>query len=151
MIVGIGSDLLEIGRVRHILEQTTGSRFLERVLTPAERKLAEKRQGRLAEFTAGRFAAKEAVVKALGCGIGKLVSLQDIEVLPDTQGKPVCRLSEAAWQRLGLRGADSDTDDSGGVVIHLTITHNETMAMAHAVAEKLGSGSDSSQTSSARG
>ncbi|MEK8131140.1 holo-ACP synthase [Paenibacillus filicis] len=137
MIIGVGSDLLEIERVRKILEQEAGKRFLERILTPGERKLAEKRQRRLAEFVAGRFAAKEAVVKAFGCGIGKLISLQDMEVLPDASGKPVCRLSDAAWQRLGQCSLGTASDGEG-VIIHLSITHSETMAMAYAVVEQAG-------------
>ncbi|SDE63081.1 holo-[acyl-carrier protein] synthase [Paenibacillus sp. UNCCL117] len=138
MIVGVGTDLLEIARIMSILEQGTGRRFLERVLTPAERCLADRRQKRLAEFVAGRFAAKEAVVKALGCGLGKLVSLQDIEVLPDSLGKPVCRISEAAWQRLGMRPAELGKGQ-GGIILHLSISHSETMAMAYAVAEQVDS------------
>lgn len=133
MIIGIGTDLLEIARVRSILEQRTGARFLERVLTPRERELAQARKGRLAEFTAGRFAAKEAVTKALGCGIGKQVSLQDIEVLPDEKGKPICRLSNAAWARLYPAGSEPSAAE---LVIHLSITHSESAAMAYAVVER---------------
>ncbi|MCS7459020.1 holo-ACP synthase [Paenibacillus doosanensis] len=128
MIIGIGTDLLDIGRVKNIVDGSSGQRFIERVLTPAERDLADARKGRLAEFVAGRFAAKEAVSKALGCGIGKLVSLQDIEVLPDDAGKPLCRLSEEAWLRLGM--------EAGAAVIHLSITHTDTAAMAYAIAER---------------
>lgn len=130
MIIGIGTDLLEIGRMARILEQASGERFLERVLTERERSLAAKRRGRLAEFAAGRFAAKEAVAKAFGCGIGRQLGFQDIEVLPDGCGKPVCRLSEAAWGRLGL--------DPAATVCHLSITHGETAAMAYAVVEHVG-------------
>ncbi|WP_282943219.1 holo-ACP synthase [Paenibacillus sp. RC67] len=126
MIIGIGTDLLDIARVKSILASTAGERFMQRILTEAERELAAQRKGRLAEFVAGRFAAKEAVSKALGCGIGKQVSLQDMEVLPDALGKPVCRVSEEAIQRLQL---------PIGTVIHLSITHTETMAMAYAVVE----------------
>ncbi|MCZ8523881.1 MULTISPECIES: holo-ACP synthase [Paenibacillus] len=133
MIIGIGTDLLDIARVRSILEQPAGERFLQRVLTPAERELAAARRGRLAEFTAGRFAAKEAVVKALGCGIGKEVGLHDIEVLPDAKGKPHCRLSEAALQRLAEGGTDVR-----GLIVHLSITHSDTAAMAYAMAERRG-------------
>jgi len=128
MIIGIGTDLLDIERVRKILDSSSGSRFADRVLTPRERELAAGRKGRLAEFTAGRFAAKEAVSKALGCGIGKQVSLQDIEIIPDPLGKPVCRVSEEALGRLSLNPA--------AVVIHLSITHTESMAMAYAVVEE---------------
>ncbi|UUZ90909.1 holo-ACP synthase [Paenibacillus sp. P25] len=87
MIIGVGTDLLEIARVRSILERPSGDRFLQRVLTEKERELATAKQGRLAEFTAGRFAAKEAVVKALGRGIGKEVSFRDVEVLAGSERK----------------------------------------------------------------
>ncbi|WP_028551787.1 holo-ACP synthase [Paenibacillus sp. UNC451MF] len=126
MIIGIGTDLLDIARVKSILESTAGERFMQRILTEAERELASQRKGRLAEFVAGRFAAKEAVSKALGCGIGKQVSLQDMEVLPDALGKPGCRLSDEALQRLQL---------PNGAIVHLSITHTESMAMAYAIVE----------------
>lgn len=126
MIAGVGIDLLDIGRVRKLLAQPHGERFVERVLTPQERELAAKRGGRLAEFVAGRFAAKEAIVKALGCGIGREVGFQDICVLPDKKGKPECRLTEAAWMRLGRMEP---------LNLHLSITHSDTTAGAYAVAE----------------
>ncbi|MEF3306729.1 holo-ACP synthase [Paenibacillus sp. GYB003] len=130
MIAGVGIDLLDIERVRRLLEQPHGARFVERVLTPEERELAGRRgRARLAEFVAGRFAAKEAVVKALGCGIGREVGFQDIRILPDDCGKPECRLSDAAWVRLGR---------SRPLRLHLSITHSATTAGAYAVAETEG-------------
>jgi holo-[acyl-carrier protein] synthase len=126
MIVGIGTDLVEIARMRKALEQSTGTRFLERILTPRERELALKRKGRLAEFAAGRFAAKEAVVKALGCGIGKQVGFQDVEVLPNELGKPECRIPAEALERAG----------HGNIRIHLSITHTEAIASAYAIVER---------------
>lgn len=129
MIAGVGIDLVEIERVTKLLQQPHGERFIERVLTPEERELARKRRGRLAEFIAGRFAAKEAVVKALGCGIGREVGFQDIRVLPDACGKPECRLSDAAWSRLPW---------SKPLKLHLSITHSASMAGAYAVAEQEG-------------
>lgn len=126
MIAGVGIDLLEIERIRKLLGQPHGERFVERVLTPEERELAARRGGRLAEFVAGRFAAKEAVVKALGCGIGREVGFQDIAIVPDERGKPECRLSAAAWARLGKEAPSS---------IHLSITHSATMAGAYAIVE----------------
>jgi holo-[acyl-carrier protein] synthase len=127
MIIGIGIDLVDIARVNKIMKSSTGKRFAARVLTSGEQELAAKRQGRLAEFIAGRFAAKEAVSKALGCGIGKQVSLQHIEVLPDERGKPICRVAVEALQRLQLTPECT--------VIHLSITHTESTAMAYVVVE----------------
>lgn len=129
MIYGIGHDLLEIGRVVRVLDGRQGERFLRRVLTPAELGIARERGPRLAEFVSGRFAAKEAIVKALGCGIGHMVGFEDIEIVPDKLGKPGVTLSEEAWNRLSLPGGND-------YVIHLSITHQPGMASAFAVVER---------------
>src|SRR5690348_9099261 len=102
MIYGVGMDMLEISRMKKIMEGKAAQRFLERILTPSERELAAARRGRLSEFIAGRFAVKEAVVKALGCGIGQHVGFQDIEVLPDALGKPCCTITASSLERLNL-------------------------------------------------
>jgi holo-[acyl-carrier protein] synthase len=131
LIIGVGTDLVEIGRVRRFLEDKSGPRFLARVLTPAECRLAEERKGRQAEFVAGRFAAKEAVVKALGTGIGSVTGFQDIEVLPTTGGQPRAVLSAAALERLGLCNGES------GLLIHLSITHIQEFAAAYVIVERI--------------
>jgi holo-[acyl-carrier protein] synthase len=128
MIYGVGMDLLEISRMKKIMEGNAAQRFLERILTVAERDLAAARKGRLSEFIAGRFAAKEAVVKALGCGIGQQIGFQDIEVLPDALGKPCCTLATVVLNRLSLP-LDST------LRIHLSITHSESMAAAYVIIE----------------
>lgn len=128
MIYGIGHDVLEIGRVEEIAAGSLGRRFAQRILTGRELVLAEGKGLRTVEFIAGRFSAKEAVVKALGCGIGQTVGFRDIEILPDTLGKPVAVLSAGAWSRLGL------TEQKH--VIHLTITHSRGLASAFAVVER---------------
>lgn len=130
MIYGIGNDVLEIGRISTLLASRQGKGFLQRILTERELALAEGRKGKAAEFAAGRFAAKEAVVKALGCGIGAKVGFQDIEILPDREGKPVVSLSEEAWNRMLLA--------SGRHAIHLAITHSGDLASAFAVVEQVG-------------
>lgn len=130
MVIGVGIDLVEIARLKKTLGSSSGERFAEKVLTPLERELAELRPGRRVEFVAGRFAAKEAVVKALGCGIGAQVGFQDIEVRPDERGKPECRLSSTALARLGM------ADPEKQLRIHLSITHTNTMAAAYALIEQ---------------
>jgi len=132
LILGIGHDLEQLERVRGIITGKTGGRFIERVLTPAEREHAVSSFGpgvsdRWIEFTAGRFAAKEAVAKALGCGIGGVLGFQDIEILPEPGGRPVCRLSCSAFERLRL--------DPDRCVVHVTISHTRTMVSAVAIAE----------------
>lgn len=130
MIYGIGNDLVELERVRNMLEGPTGDRFKQRLLAPAEREQEAMRRGRRRlEFVAGRFAVKEAVSKALGTGIGGIVGLQDIEVLADEAGRPVCTLSEASRERLGWSEAD-------GWRVHVSISHSETTAAAFAVIER---------------
>lgn len=128
MIRGIGTDLTEVGRVARMLEGQAGERFLLRVLTEEERTLAAKRASRLAEFAAGRFAAKEAVAKALGCGIGGSLGFQDITVAADECGKPVCRLSERSGKLLGVGASDR---------LHVSITHTGAMASAFVVWEAM--------------
>ncbi|NUU61643.1 holo-ACP synthase [Paenibacillus agri] len=128
MIYGIGHDLLEIERITAMMQKGIGAKLLQRILTEKEQLLAKGRGGKAGEFTAGRFAAKEAVVKALGCGIGSQVGFQDIEILPDGLGKPVVTLSAEAWARLAL-------PESTGYTIHLTITHTRELASAFAVVE----------------
>lgn len=129
MIYGVGHDLVEIDRIGQIQDRTYWDRFVERVLTEQERKLAAKRGGRVLEFVSGRFAVKEAVVKAFGCGIGDKIGFTDIEVLPDALGKPQCTLTPEAWGRLAL--------DAAAYRIHVSITHQPKLASAFAVVEQL--------------
>jgi holo-[acyl-carrier protein] synthase len=137
MIIGIGADITGLERIGRLLEGERGGAFLRRALTEAERHMAlakSAHRGRYVEFVAGRWAAKEAVAKAVGCGIGAIVGLHDIEVLPDDRGRPVCTLSGQAWERLE---ALSPSLRRERVKLHLTITHSEGMAAAFAVAEQL--------------
>lgn len=129
VIYGIGHDILEIKRISAVMNRGLSNKFARRVLTEQEYQLVELRGGRVAEFIAGRFAAKEAVVKALGCGIGNVVGFQDIEILPDVKGKPEVTLSEEAWTRL-------DLPEGRRYTVHLTITHDRELASAFAVVER---------------
>ena len=90
MILRTGVDLIEIDRVAEVIARH-GKRYLERIYTPAELDQCGKRT----ESLAGRFAAKEAVAKALGCGIGE-VGWKEIEILGDEQNAPVLILHGAA-------------------------------------------------------
>ncbi|AJY74007.1 holo-ACP synthase [Paenibacillus beijingensis] len=129
MIIGIGHDLCDVSRVAKLLAGSSGDKFMARVLSGGEPVLAHSLgDARRAEFVAGRFAAKEAVAKALGCGIGASVGFTDIEIGRDERGKPQCRLSDKAWERLGY-------DGSVRPLMHITITHEKGLASAFAVAE----------------
>ena len=89
MIAGIGTDITGLDRLERLLEGARGSAFLERALTERERELASAKKAhrhRYVEFVAGRWAAKEAVVKALGCGIGAIVGGAVAGLLPPVAG-----------------------------------------------------------------
>jgi holo-[acyl-carrier protein] synthase len=125
VIVGLGLDVVEIGRIARLLDGPPArvERFLARCFTPAERAFCEARRDRATAYAA-RFAAKEAAVKALGAARG--VSWQHLEVTRAEGKAPVLRLSAraaAAGQRLGVARA------------HLTLTHDAGVAVAVVVLE----------------
>jgi len=138
LIIGIGHDIADIDRVAGILEKESGGRFMERVLAGPEREAAAQLTGRrLAEFVAGRFAAKEAVVKALGCGIGATAGLHDVIVDREPSGKPEVLLSVPTQRKLGWIGEQGEPT-GGGRRIHVTITHERGLASAFVVIERVG-------------
>jgi len=126
MIVGIGVDLAEVDRIRDALERpATGERFRDRVYTPGEQAYCERRR-RKYESYAARFAAKEAVMKALGRGWSREIGWTEIEVMRERGGRPTIRLhgkTEAYATKLGVR------------TIVLAITHTAETAMAQVIAE----------------
>lgn len=116
MIIGIGTDLLEIARMEAALARTP--RLSERILTPWERE-AYARSRDQARFLAKRFAAKEAAAKALGTGIGRGVSWQHLEVGHDANGRPLLRAfggALAAAQRQGITRWHLSYSDERGYV-----------------------------------
>ncbi len=94
---GIGTDIIEISRIRQSLERH-GSHFANRLFTQREQDYCYKHQDSTPHF-AGRFAAKEAIVKALGTGFGADVQWHEIEILNDVHGKPIVHLSSALEER----------------------------------------------------
>lgn len=127
-IHGIGTDIIELSRIERVLEQDKNHRFVHRVLTEKELELYRQKVRSKSAFVGGRFAAKEAVVKALGTGIGNMVGFLDIEILPDKFGKPQCLLSEQAKMRLKLHSSHQ---------IHVSISHSQSYATAMAIVEIL--------------
>jgi len=100
MIIGIGSDVLDIRRIEKTIARH-GERFLERIFTPAERAKAERRAERIRAATyAKRFAAKEAASKALGTGFRAGVFWRDLGVVNLPSGQPTLRLTGGAAARL---------------------------------------------------
>jgi holo-[acyl-carrier protein] synthase len=110
----VGIDLLSIERVRRVLDRHR-ERFLRRVYTPEEVAYC---RGRVNELAA-RFAAKEAMMKALGTGI-RGVGWREIEVLPDRRGKPLVYLygrAKARAEKIGLRAVDVSLTHEGGFAV----------------------------------
>lgn len=122
MILRTGVDLIEISRIEEAITRH-GARYLERVYTAAER----EQLGASVESLAGRFAAKEAVAKALGSGIG-VITWQDIEILGDEENAPGLTLRGAAAQKAQALGLETWS---------VSISHS----MSHAVAVVVASGS----------
>ncbi|HBZ49404.1 MAG TPA: holo-ACP synthase [Halieaceae bacterium] len=107
MIIGLGTDLVEIARIDRVY-QRHGERFARRILTPTEYLQFTDRQYCVA-YLAKRFAAKEAIVKALGTGFRGLMQWQNIEVLADRLGKPVAYLLNGAAEQLEQQSTISIT------------------------------------------
>lgn len=122
MIIGLGTDIVEIDRVRNMIDRH-GNSFLDRCFTPAEIAYADKHRDAAVRF-AGRWAAKEAVVKVLGTGFVKGITFHDIEVLPLGTGQPRIELSGGAAQIACQMGI--------GCVL-ITISHAKLYATATAV------------------
>lgn len=116
MIIGTGVDITEVSRLRRAFEKW-GDSFLERVFTKTEIANSRKRAS-LYQHLAGRFAAKEAVFKALGDAD---LAWHDVEILNDKNGKPSCKI-------LSKKGKD--------VTVHISISHVKTYAVANAVITK---------------
>jgi holo-[acyl-carrier protein] synthase len=98
MIIGLGSDLIDIRRIERTLERF-GERFVNRVFTPLERAKSERRLNRAPSY-ARRYAAKEACAKALGTGFNRGVFWRDIGVINLPGGKPTIALTGGAASRL---------------------------------------------------
>jgi holo-[acyl-carrier protein] synthase len=124
MILGTGIDIIEVERIRSSHEKF-GERFLKRILRPAEIDycLSHKRP---APFLAARFAAKEAVSKAFGTGIGARLGWQDVEVSRKPSGEPFIILHDGGLRLLQERAAR---------IVHLSLSHTENHAAAVAILE----------------
>ena len=130
MIIGIGSDLIDIRRVEKSLERF-GERFTERCFTEIERAKSDGRKNRAASY-AKRFAAKEACSKALGTGLAQGVFWKDMGVVNLPGGKPTMRLTGGALEKLNqLLPAGHEPH------IHITITDDFPLAQAFVIIEAL--------------
>ena len=123
MIIGLGSDMIDIRRIERSLDRF-GERFLNRVFTPTERQRSERRVGRAASY-AKRFAAKEACSKALGTGFRRGVYWRDMGVVNLASGKPTLELTGGARRRL-----DALVPDGMVAQVDLSMTDDHPLAQA---------------------
>lgn len=122
MIIGIGTDLIELNRIEAILKNK-GDSFLNRILTDKEIERCPLHPKRKVEYIAGRFAGKEAVAKALATGIGNQLSWRDIEITNQSSGKPEITILKNQWIHPNH-------------IIHISISHSKTMALAKVIIEE---------------
>jgi holo-[acyl-carrier protein] synthase len=130
MIVGLGSDIIDITRIEKALDRF-GSRFIERIFTDIEQRRSERRNQRAASY-ARRFAAKEACAKALGTGLRAGVFWRDMGVVNLPSGRPTLALTGGAARRLKALIPEGHTPN-----IHLTITDDFPLAQAFVIIEAL--------------
>ncbi|HXM99060.1 MAG TPA: holo-ACP synthase [Candidatus Dormibacteraeota bacterium] len=122
--MGLGVDITEVDRIQGAIERQ-GERLLKRIYTPAEIAYCERFKNKFERY-AGRFAVKEAAMKALGTGWSRGVRWVDIEVVREKGGRPVLKLAGEAKQiaeRMGVKN------------IAITITHTEKQALAQVIFE----------------
>ncbi len=124
MIVGIGTDIVRVERIRRLLERYPG--FVERVFSAGEINYCQSK-ARPEQSYAARFAAKEAVMKALGTGWDGRVNWVDIEVVMNAGGSPQLRLHNGSLERMAMLAADN---------ILLSLTHEKEYALAFVVLER---------------
>jgi holo-[acyl-carrier protein] synthase len=124
MVLGLGTDLIETGRVEESIKRF-GERFLERIFSPGEIAYCMRKKN-AAESFAARFAAKEAGAKALGTGISRGVTWKEFEVKREASGKPSLHLSGRAAELAGAMGVKK---------IQLSLTHSREFALAVVVVE----------------
>jgi len=127
MIFGIGTDILAIERVQGVYERH-GERFVEHLLLPAELTLF-RAQSRPARFLAMRFAAKEAIVKAMGTGFAHGMWVRDSGVLPDAFGRPQIVWSQrgqARCEQLGIGEGHLSLTDEAGLVVAVAVLMRKT-------------------------
>lgn len=122
-VLGIGIDVVEVDRIASAIDRH-GEPFLAKIFTAGERAYCESRKNPAPHYAA-RFAAKEAVAKALGCGIGGRVGLADLEVTHEEHGAPKLRL---------LGKAAEFARESGVAEIQISLTHTRRHAAANAIA-----------------
>lgn len=133
MIVGIGTDIVNIKRIEHLIFKF-GDRFLKRIFTPQEIKESQKFSSlrRSSSYLAKRFAAKEAYAKATGLGIRNQITFNQIEILNDDNGRPFIILHSRTKEHLLNSFSLNKT-----VNIHLSLSDDYPLALAYIIIETI--------------
>ena len=131
MIIGLGTDIVEIVRIGEMIDRH-GESFLNRIYTEEEIRYCQKRK-HCNEALAGRWAAKEAIMKVLGTGFVRGIGWQDIEVLAEKNGKPYVKMQGGAGEHAKQIGIDE---------VLITISHCRTYATATAIGVSSQSGGE---------
>jgi len=118
MTIRVGTDIIKISRIKNSLDKF-GNKFLEKFLNPNEIQNAKK-----VESIAGYWAAKEAISKALGCGIGKELSFSDITILKDNLGAPYFKIKNQKFEILDSSISISHDADFAIATVILVLKHN---------------------------
>ena len=126
MIIGLGTDIVEIKRIKEMLNKHS-ELFINKIFTEDE-KLEARQRGDNCTYFAGRWAAKEATAKALGTGFGKNCSWKDISIANNIQGKPIINLNNSAAETF---------KKLQGTKIFLSISHECEYACATVILEKI--------------
>lgn len=127
MIHNIGTDIVSISRIEAILN-TKSDKFIARILSPEEQQILSSKKVNYSNYIAKRFAAKEAVAKAFGIGIGK-ISFQDITILNYNSGMPYCTLSDKFKKRA------KEIINCKDFKLHLSLSDDKDYALAFAIIE----------------
>ncbi|NOH15163.1 holo-ACP synthase [Clostridium cochlearium] len=122
MIIGIGVDIIEINRIKNAIKRN--EKFIEKIFSEEEIKYLKKKDFKY-ESIAGKFAAKEAIVKALGTGFRNM-KIKDIEITNNELGKPLVELKGGALEII---------KDYKNIRIHLSISHSRDNAIAYSIIE----------------
>jgi holo-[acyl-carrier protein] synthase len=125
MIISVGTDIIEVYRIRETIERTP--RFVERVFTANERTYCTAKGAAAAQSYAARFAAKEAFLKALRTGWRGKISWHDVEVSNDERGAPFLKINGEAHKIL---------ESLGATAVHLSMSHTTDHATATVILEK---------------
>ena len=125
MIYGVGTDLVDVIRIRKIIEKW-GDRFIGKVYSHVEIDYCQKKAFPAIHFAA-RFAAKESFLKSLGIGLGMGVGLKDIELINNEKGSPLLKLHNRA---------DEVLREAGVTAVHVSLTHTRNYASAVVILER---------------